>query len=38
MMIGAGRIYEAACTLSFDKNLHPTIDQTIIVSPYSFVT
>lgn len=38
MMIGAGRMYEAACALSFDKHLHPTIDQTIIVSPYSFVT
>lgn len=38
MMIGAGRIHEAACALSFDKNLYPVIDQTIIVSPYSWVT
>ncbi len=37
-MIGAGRMYEAACVLSFDKNLFPTINQTIIVSPYSWVT
>lgn len=38
MMVGAGRMYEAACTLCFDKNLYPKIDETIIVSPYSFVT
>ena len=38
MMVGAGRIYEASCALSFDHNLYPQIDKTIVVSPYSFVT
>lgn len=38
MMVGPGRIYEAACSLSFDHNLSPSIDQTIVVSPYSWVT
>lgn len=34
MTIGPGRIYEAACALSFDKNLYPCIDKTIIVAPF----
>lgn len=38
MMVGPGRIYEAACSLSFDQNISPVIDQTIVVSPYSWVT
>lgn len=38
MMVGPGRIYEAACSLSFDYNISPKIDQTIVVSPYSWVT
>ena len=35
MAIGPGRIYEAACALSFDNNLFPIIDKTYIVSPFS---
>ena len=38
MMVGPGRIYEAACSLSFDQNITPAIDHTIVVSPYSWVT
>ena len=38
MMVGPGRIYEAACSLSFDQNITPVIDRTIVVSPYSWVT
>lgn len=34
MTVGPGRIYEAACALSFDKNLYPSIDKTIIVAPF----
>lgn len=38
MGIGAGRMYEACCALSFDKFLEPAIAETHIVSVYSFVT
>ena len=35
MMIGPGRVNDACCALSFDENLSPAIDQTVIVSPFS---
>ena len=34
MCIGQGRVFEAACVLSFDHNINATIDQTLIVSMY----
>lgn len=34
-MIGPGRVNDACCALSFDENLLPIIDQTVIVSPIS---
>lgn len=38
MGIGAGRMYEACCALSFDRFLEPTIDETHIVTVYWFDT
>ncbi len=35
MCVGQGRVYEAACSLSFDFNLYPKIDSTMIVSVYT---
>ena len=34
LLIGPGRINEAAATLSFDNNLDPLPDKTYIISPY----
>ena len=34
LLIGPGRINEAAVTLSFDDNLNPLPDKTYIISPY----
>lgn len=35
MCVGQGRVYEAACALSFDHNLYPKVDRTIVASVYT---
>jgi hypothetical protein len=35
MCVGPGRLYEAACVLSLDANIQATMDQTLVISPYS---